>query len=82
MEISFLYFERDNSVGEFYSIAVTNNHQYADTGTKMIHIGKTPNLPLFLKEFRQENLIILIVVWLKVMPSAKGARNFHNVILF
>jgi Fe-S cluster assembly protein SufB len=54
----------DNSVGEFYSIAVTNN-QYADTGTKMIHIGKTPNLPLFLKEFRQENLIILIVVWLK-----------------
>ena len=30
----------DNSVGEFYSVAVTNNHQQADTGTKMIHIGK------------------------------------------
>ena len=30
----------DNSVGEFYSIAITNNHQKADTGTKMIHLGK------------------------------------------
>ena len=30
----------DDSVGEFYSVALTNNHQQADTGTKMIHIGK------------------------------------------
>ena len=30
----------DNSIGEFYSIAITNNHQKADTGTKMIHLGK------------------------------------------
>ena len=32
----------DNSVGEFYSVALTNNCQQADTGTKMIHVGKTP----------------------------------------
>ena len=30
----------DNSIGEFYSVAVTNNHQQADTGTKMMHLGK------------------------------------------
>lgn len=39
----------DNSVGEFYSVAVTNNMQQADTGTKMIHLGKTPAQPLFQK---------------------------------
>jgi hypothetical protein len=37
---------KDNSVGEFYSIAVTNNFQQADTGTKMIHLGKKLNRPL------------------------------------
>jgi Fe-S cluster assembly protein SufB len=45
----------DNSIGEFYSIAVTNNFQQADTGTKMIHLGKIQNQQLFPKEFRQEN---------------------------
>jgi Fe-S cluster assembly protein SufB len=40
LEISFGVLKGDNSVGEFYSIAVTNNHQQADTGTKMIHLGK------------------------------------------
>ena len=50
----------DNSVGEFYSIAITNNHQKADTGTKMIHLGKTPKAKLFLKEYQQEKQIILI----------------------
>ena len=34
-----MYFKGDNSIGEFYSIAITNNHQKADTGTKMIHLG-------------------------------------------
>jgi len=38
--IQVVYWEGDNSVGEFYSIAITNNHQKADTGTKMIHLGK------------------------------------------
>lgn len=41
----------DNSVGEFYSVAITNNRQQADTGTKMIHIGKTPPRKLYPKEF-------------------------------
>ena len=40
MEISSCILKGDNSVGEFYSIAITNNHQKADTGTKMIHLGK------------------------------------------
>jgi Fe-S cluster assembly protein SufB len=35
-----LYFDGDNSQGEFYSVALTNNYQQADTGTKMTHIGK------------------------------------------
>ena len=39
LEISFLCLKGDNSIGEFYSIAVTNNFQQADTGTKMIHLG-------------------------------------------
>ena len=38
--IQVVYLQGDNSVGEFYSIAITNNHQKADTGTKMIHLGK------------------------------------------
>jgi Fe-S cluster assembly protein SufB len=51
----------DNSVGEFYSIAVTNNHQYADTGTKMIHIGKNTK-SIISKGISAENLIILTEV--------------------
>ena len=43
----------DNSVGEFYSVAVTNNHQQADTGTKMIHLGKNTKVLLFQKEYQQ-----------------------------
>ncbi len=39
----------DNSVGEFFSVALTNGYQQADTGTKMIHIGKTPNQQLLPK---------------------------------
>ena len=60
MEISKLYFARDNSVGEFYSIAITNNHQKADTGTKMIHLGKNTKVKLFLKEFQLAKQTILI----------------------
>ena len=50
----------NNSVGEFYSIAVTNNYQQADTGTKMIHLGKNTRVQLFQKEFQLENLRIAI----------------------
>ena len=40
LEISILRAKGDESVGEFYSVAVTNNYQQADTGTKMIHVGR------------------------------------------
>ena len=40
LEISELILQGDDSVGEFYSVALTNNYQQADTGTKMIHMGK------------------------------------------
>jgi Fe-S cluster assembly protein SufB len=43
------YLLGDNSVGEFYSVAVTNNHQQADTGTKMIHIGKNSSSTIISK---------------------------------
>jgi Fe-S cluster assembly protein SufB len=53
----------DNSIAEFFSVAVTNNYQQADTGTKMIHIGKkTQNQQLFLKVFLQEKVKIVIGV--------------------
>jgi Fe-S cluster assembly protein SufB len=48
--------------GRIYSIAVTNNFQQADTGTKMIHLGKTLNRPLFPKVFRRNALKIVIEV--------------------
>jgi len=41
----------DNSVGEFYSVALTNNMQQADTGTKMVHVAKTPPARLFQGNF-------------------------------
>ena len=53
----------DNSIGEFYSIALTNNKQQADTGTKMIHLGKIPAVLSFQKEFLQEILKIVIEAW-------------------
>ncbi|WP_277110194.1 Fe-S cluster assembly protein SufB [Chryseobacterium taklimakanense] len=68
----------DNSIGEFYSIAVTNNYQYADTGTKMIHIGKNTRSTIISKGIsagRSNNSYRGLV---KVMPTAKGARNFSQ----
>ena len=52
----------DNSQGEFYSIAITNNHQQADTGTKMIHLGKNTRSGSFRRAFRQANPTPPIVV--------------------
>jgi Fe-S cluster assembly protein SufB len=49
----------DNSIGEFYSVAVTNNHQQADTGTKMMHIGKIPKAVLFQKASLPVSVIIV-----------------------
>jgi Fe-S cluster assembly protein SufB len=66
----------DNSVGEFYSVALVNNYQQADTGTKMIHIGKNTKSTIVAKGIsagRGENTYRGLV---KIMPSATGARNF------
>jgi Fe-S cluster assembly protein SufB len=53
----------DNSIGEFYSVAVTNNYQQADTGTKMIHIGKNTRSTIGQKEYPQDTDKIVIAVW-------------------
>ncbi|QQS49818.1 MAG: Fe-S cluster assembly protein SufB [Bacteroidota bacterium] len=66
----------DNTVGEFYSVAVTNNHQQADTGTKMIHIGKNSRSTIISKGISaglSQNSYRGLV---KVMKNASGVRNF------
>ena len=68
----------DNSVGEFNSVAVTNNFQQADTGTKMIHIGKNTKSTIISKGIsagKSENSYRGLV---KVMPGASNARNFSQ----
>lgn len=68
----------DNSIGEFYSIAVTNNYQQADTGTKMIHIGKNSKSTIISKGIsagKSQNSYRGLV---KIMPNAEGARNFSQ----
>jgi len=65
----------DDSVGEFYSVAVTNNCQQADTGTKMIHIGKNTRSTIVSKGIsagRSQNTYRGLV---KIMRTAKGAKN-------
>jgi Fe-S cluster assembly protein SufB len=66
----------DGSVGEFYSVALTHNHQQADTGTKMIHIGKNTSSTIISKGISagQSNNTYRGLV--KIMPGADGARNF------
>jgi len=66
----------DNSVGEFYSVAVVNGRQQADTGTKMIHIGKHTRSTIVSKGIsagRGQNSYRGLV---KVLPKAEGARNY------
>ena len=68
----------DNSVGEFYSVALTNNFQQADTGTKMIHIGKNTRSRIVSKGIsagRSENSYRGLV---KVVPGAENARNYSQ----
>ena len=68
----------DNSVGEFYSVAVTNHHQQADTGTKMIHIGKNTRSTIVSKGISagQSNNNYRGLV--KILPTATGARNYSQ----
>lgn len=66
----------DNSIGEFYSVAVTNNMQQADTGTKMIHLGKNTSSTIISKGIsagRSQNAYRGLV---RVGPNAENARNY------
>jgi Fe-S cluster assembly protein SufB len=68
----------NNSIAEFYSVAVTNNHQQADTGTKMIHIGKNTKSTIISKGISagfSENSYRGLV---KIMKNAENARNYSQ----
>ena len=65
----------DNSVGEFYSVALTANHQQADTGTKMIHIGKNTHSTIVSKAISAGHGQNTYRGLVKVLRSAEGARN-------
>ena len=66
----------DNSVGEFYSVAITNNYQQADTGTKMIHIGRNTKSRIISKGISAGHSNQTYRGQVKIMPKAEGARNF------
>ncbi len=66
----------DNSVGEFYSVAITNNYQQADTGTKMIHIGKNTSSTIIAKGIAAGKSNSTYRGLVKIQPGAKGARNY------
>jgi Fe-S cluster assembly protein SufB len=65
----------DDSIGEFYSVAVTNHRQQADTGTKMIHIGRNTRSSIVSKGIAAGNAQNTYRGLVKVLPSAAGARN-------
>ena len=65
----------ENSVGEFYSVAVTNNMQQADTGTKMIHIGRNSSSTIVSKGISAGRAQQSYRGLVRVMPQAEGARN-------
>jgi len=68
----------DNSIGEFYSVALTNNRQQADTGTKMIHLGKNTKSTIISKGIsagRSQNVYRGLV---KIAKKADNARNFSQ----
>jgi len=65
----------DDSVGEFYSVAVTTNHQQADTGTKMIHIGRNTTSTIVSKGISAGKSNNTYRGLVRVMPKADGARN-------
>ncbi|MDB9536818.1 Fe-S cluster assembly protein SufB [Dolichospermum planctonicum CS-1226] len=68
----------DNSVGEFYSVALTNNMQQADTGTKMIHIGKNTRSTIISKGISAGKSSNSYRGLVKINPTAKGARNYSQ----
>jgi len=68
----------ENSVGEFYSVAVTNNHQQADTGTKMVHIGKNTKSTIISKGISTGHSSNSYRGLVKIMPQAENARNYSQ----
>ena len=66
----------EDSVGEFYSVAVTNNHQQADTGTKMIHVGKGSRSTIISKGISAGHSNNTYRGLVRMLPSATNARNF------
>jgi len=68
----------DNSMGEFYSVAVTNNYQQADTGTKMIHIGKNTKSRIVSKGISAGHSQNSYRGQVHIMKRAEGARNFSQ----
>jgi Fe-S cluster assembly protein SufB len=66
----------DESVGEFYSVALTNNYQQADTGTKMIHIGKNTRSTILSKGISAGHGSNTYRGLVKVLPRAANARNY------
>ncbi len=66
----------DGSVGEFYSVAITNNYQQADTGTKMIHIGKNTSSTIISKGISAGKAQNVYRGLVKVLPNAENTRNF------
>ncbi|TMA09317.1 MAG: Fe-S cluster assembly protein SufB [Deltaproteobacteria bacterium] len=68
----------DNSVGEFYSVALTNNYQQADTGTKMIHIGKNTKSTIISKGISAGHGQNSYRGLVKIMRGATGARNYSQ----
>ncbi len=66
----------DNSVGEFYSVALTNNYQQADTGTKMIHLGKNTRSTIIAKGISAGKSQSSYRGLVRINPGAEGARNY------
>ena len=68
----------DNSKGEFYSVALTNNHQQADTGTKMIHLGKNTSSTIISKGISAGKSQNTYRGQVKIMKNAENARNYSQ----
>ena len=68
----------DNAVGEFYSVAVTNNYQQADTGTKMLHLGKNTRSTIVSKGISGGKRQYTYRGLVRIGKNAKGARNFSQ----
>ncbi|SFW24906.1 Fe-S cluster assembly protein SufB [Nitrosovibrio sp. Nv17] len=68
----------ENSVGEFYSVAVTNHHQQADTGTKMVHLGRNTRSTIVSKGISAGHSHNSYRGLVRVAPTAAGARNYSQ----